>query len=141
MGACNHNSRMTLPAHSPAPGYLLDDRLRLGASALLIALIVLCVAWELFVAPQRPGGSWLVLKVLPLLAPLRGVLRGRVYTYQWAAMLALLYVMEGAVRVLSDTDATSVAMAWVELLLAGGFFVCAVAYVRPAKAAARRHGR
>ena len=79
---------MTLSAQSPVPGYLLDDRLRQGASVLLVALIALCVSWELFIAPQRPGGSWLVLKVLPLLAPMRGVLRGRVYTYQWAAMLA-----------------------------------------------------
>jgi len=78
------------------------------------------------------------LKVIPLLFPLRGVLKGRLYTYQWAAMLSLLYVGEGSVRVMSDVDSASVAMAWLELLLAGGFFVCAVAYVRPAKKAARQ---
>ena len=42
-----------------------------AAVAALLALIVLCVAWELFLAPLRPGGSWLVLKVLPLLAVIR----------------------------------------------------------------------
>ena len=36
----------------------------LAACALLIALIFLLVAWELFLAPVKPGGSWLVLKVL-----------------------------------------------------------------------------
>src|SRR4051794_1984022 len=30
----------------------------------LLALIVLGLAWELWLAPLRPGGSWLVLKVL-----------------------------------------------------------------------------
>lgn len=116
----------------------LSDNYRLGASAFLVALILACVAWETFVAPLRPGGSWLSLKVVPLLFPLLGILKGRLYTYQWAAMLSLLYVGEGAVRVMSDVDSTSVMMAWLELFLAGGFFVCAVAYVRPAKKAARQ---
>ena len=56
--------------------------LQLTASTSLIALIFLCVAWELWLAPLRPGGSWLVLKALPLLAPLMGILKGRRYTYQ-----------------------------------------------------------
>ncbi|GAA5234649.1 DUF2069 domain-containing protein [Verticiella sediminum] len=130
---------MSTPAPSPpAPCAGLDPRLRLAASGLLVALILLCLAWELVFAPLRPGGSWLVLKAIPLLAPLRGVLRGRVYTYQWAAMLALLYVMEGAVRAMSDASPVSASLAWGELLLAGGFFTCAVLYVRPAKQAARR---
>ena len=54
-----------------------------GASVSLIALIFLCLTWELWLAPLRPGGSWLVLKLLPLLAALMGVLRGRRYTLQW----------------------------------------------------------
>src|SRR3546814_17507346 len=73
----------------------LNPVLRHGASVSLIALIVLCLAWELTIAPLRPGGSLLVLKVLPLLLPLRGVLKGQLYTLQWAAMLLLLYFMEG----------------------------------------------
>ena len=40
----------------------------LAASASLVALIVLCVAWEAWLAPLRPGGSWMILKVVPLLA-------------------------------------------------------------------------
>ena len=57
----------------------------------LIALIALCLLWETILAPLRPGGSWLMLKVLPLLAPLFGVLRGKRYTYQWASMMILFY--------------------------------------------------
>jgi len=115
----------------------LNPRLRLLASASLLALIALCVAWETVVAPIRPGGSWLLLKALPLAFPLRGIVRGNLYTYQWAAMLSLLYLMEGAVRAMSDPAPLSAAMAWGEILLSGVFFLSAIFYVRPAKRAAR----
>jgi len=44
--------------------------LHYASIASLIALIILCLAWELWLAPLRPGGSSLVFKVLPLLLPL-----------------------------------------------------------------------
>lgn len=119
------------------PPTVLDDRLRWGAFISLVALIVLCVAWESVLSPLRPGGSWLVLKAVPLLLPLRGVWRGNLYTMQWASMLILLYVMEGIVRATSDTYGW-LALAWAEFALAAVFFCCAVLYVRPAKRAARR---
>ncbi|MNY27208.1 hypothetical protein D3C86_1611040 [compost metagenome] len=115
----------------------LNPRLRLLASVSLFALIVLCVAWETVVAPVRPGGSWMLLKALPLAFPLRGIVRGNVYTYQWAAMLSLLYLMEGVVRAMSDPAPLSVLMAWGEILLSATFFLSAIFYVRPAKRAAR----
>ena len=103
--------------------------LRLTASASLVALIALCLGWELWLAPLRPGGSMLVLKVLPLLAPLFGILRGRRYTYQWAAMLILLYVAEGVVRTGSDHGLMRAAAA-AETLLALTFFVATILYAR-----------
>ncbi|WP_447918939.1 DUF2069 domain-containing protein [Achromobacter aegrifaciens] len=115
----------------------LNPRLRLLASVSLFALIVLCVTWETVVAPVRPGGSWMLLKALPLAFPLRGILRGNLYTYQWASMLSLLYLMEGAVRAMSDPAPLSVLMAWGEILLSATFFLSAIFYVRPAKRAAR----
>ncbi|KRC82930.1 hypothetical protein D3C87_729740 [compost metagenome] len=115
----------------------LNPRLRLLASVSLFALIVLCVAWETVVAPLRPGGSWMLLKALPLAVPLRGIVRGNIYTYQWAAMLSLLYLMEGVVRAMSDPAPLSVLMAWGEILLSATFFLSAIFYVRPAKRAAR----
>lgn len=72
------------------------------ASAILLALIALCVAWEIWLAPLRPGGSWLVLKAVPLLLPLRGILHGRAYTYRWTSLLILAYFGEGLVRASSD---------------------------------------
>lgn len=101
----------------------------LGAVGTLTALIFLCVAWELFLAPLKPGGSWLVLKVLPLLAPLMGVLHGRRYTFQWSTLLIWLYVAEGATRAFSDRGASQ-ALAALELVLALAYFAFAVAWLR-----------
>lgn len=112
--------------------------LRYGASISLIALIILCLAWELKVAPLKPGGSLLVLKVLPLLLPLRGVLKGRLYTLQWAAMLILLYFMEGVVRAWSDPSPLSALMGGLEITFSLIFYLCAILYLRPAKLAAKQ---
>jgi uncharacterized membrane protein len=110
----------------------------LGAIASLIALIALCVAWELLLAPLRPGGSWLVLKVIPLLLPLRGVLKRDVYTMQWSSMLILVYFTEGIVRATSDRAPLSAALGWVETALACTFFLCVILYLRPYKQAAKK---
>jgi uncharacterized membrane protein len=115
----------------------LNPYLRYVASASLIGLIALGLAWELFLAPLRPGGSLLVLKVIPLLLPLRGVLKGSLYTMQWASMLILLYFMEGVVRAYSDPNATSAMLAGLEVFLSFVFYVCALMYLRPAKKAAQ----
>lgn len=95
----------------------------------LCLLILLTLAWELWWAPARTGGSWLVLKALPLLAPLRGVLHGRRYTYQWSSMLILAYMTEGIVRGWSETG-TSQILGWIECALAVGFFACALGAAR-----------
>ena len=107
----------------------LHKALYLGACLSLLALIFLCLAWELWFAPLRPRGSWLVLKALPLLAPLMGILQGRRYIYQWASMLILAYIAEGAVRAFGDGGRT-VALTLGEMLLALVFFVSAVFYAR-----------
>ena len=108
----------------------MTARVAHGAACVsLVALIILCLAWEMWLAPLRPGGSWLVLKSLPLLAPLAGVLRGRVYTCQWALLLVLAYVTEGIVRAWSDAGAAAL-LAGIEIALAVIFFTAAIVYVR-----------
>jgi uncharacterized membrane protein len=103
--------------------------LRLTASASLAALIVLCLAWELWLAPLRPGGSLMALKALPLTFPLRGILTGRRYTYQWSSMLILAYFAEGVTRAWSDTGLSQM-MAFLEVVLSLLFFAAAVTYAR-----------
>ncbi|MEO6354409.1 MAG: DUF2069 domain-containing protein [Burkholderiaceae bacterium] len=118
----------------------LNKNYHLGASISLIALIALCVAWELVLSPLRPGGSWLVLKVVPLLLPLRGVLKRDNYTLQWSSMLILLYFMEGLVRATSDKG-LSATLGWIEVALTVIFFFCTILYLRPLKQAAKKLAR
>ena len=99
------------------------------ASASLVGLLFLCLAWELWLAPLRAGGSMLALKALPLLLPLFGILRGKRYTHQWASMLALVYLTEGLVRAVSDQGAGR-ALALAETTLATLLFAGCIGHAR-----------
>jgi uncharacterized membrane protein len=107
--------------------------LRRIASASLVALIVLCLAWELWLAPLRPGGSTLALKALPLVLPLTGILRANRRTYQWSSMLILAYLAEGVTRAWSERG-TSQLLAGVEIVLSLAFFAAVVACARLTRA-------
>jgi uncharacterized membrane protein len=109
--------------------------LRLAAAGSLVALIALCLAWELWLAPLRPGGSLVALKALPLLLPFRGIAAGRRYTYQWSSMLILAYFAEGVTRAWSETG-LSQKLALAEIALSAVFFVAAVSYARLTRARA-----
>ncbi len=102
---------------------------RLAAAASLCALALLCLAWELWLAPLRPGGSWLALKALPLLWIAPGIVRGRIYTYRASTMLILAYFAEGIVRAWSE-QGLNAGLAGAEILLSGVFFGAAISHVR-----------
>ena len=106
--------------------------LRAVASIALVALIVLCLAWELWLAPLRPGGSFLALKAMPLFFPLKGIFQGKRYTYQWSSMFVLAYFAEGVMRTWAERG-TSQALAAAEVLLSLVFFAAAIAYARLAR--------
>jgi uncharacterized membrane protein len=110
----------------------------LGAIISLVLLIAWLVAWEMWVAPLRPGGSIVALKAVPLLLPLRGVLKRDIYTLQWSSMVILLYFTEGVVRAWSDTLPVSRIMAMGETALVCIYFICALLYLRPYKQAAKK---
>lgn len=103
--------------------------LRVVAGSSLIALIMVCLAWEGWLAPLRPNGSLLILKAVPLLLPLYGIIHGRRYTYQWASMFILLYFTEGAVRAWAD-GGVAAKLALVEVVLSLLFFTAAIFYAR-----------
>lgn len=100
-----------------------------GAIVSLIALIMLTLGWELWLAPLRPGGSLLALKAVVLLAPLMGVLKGRIYTYQWSSMFILAFFAEGVMRAWSDAG-LSQWLAGVEVMLTVLFFGFVIFFVR-----------
>ncbi|MBU3606709.1 DUF2069 domain-containing protein [Polynucleobacter sp. MWH-Creno-3A4] len=108
---------------------------QLLATAAFIDLFILCVCWEWFISPLRPGGSWLILKGIPLLFAIPGIWKGRVYTMQWASMLILLYITEGLVRILET--GLNFWMALLEIILASTAFVCLLIYLKPIKKEAK----
>jgi uncharacterized membrane protein len=85
--------------------------------------------WEMVLAPVRPGGSWLALKVLPLCLPLAGLLKNRMYTYRWVSLLVWLYFTEGAVRAYSDKVPGNY-LAMLEILLCLTLFTACALHVR-----------
>jgi len=109
-------------------------KLRLAATLALVALALLCLLWELWLAPLRPGGSFLALKALPLALPLGGILRGRRYTYQWSSMLILAYFAEGVMRAWGDAG-LSRQLAVGEIALSVAYFAAVVAYARVSRSA------
>ena len=100
--------------------------------ASFIAMVVLGLLWELWLAPLRPNGSFLALKVLPLALAIPSLIRGSRYSFQWWSMLVLIYLTEGLVRATSDKG-LSAQLAWVEVILASLAFTCILLYTRANK--------
>jgi len=97
------------------------------AVASVIGLIMLGLAWELWLAPT--GSGTLALKVLPLLIPLPGLLRNRMYTYRWLSLVVWLYFTEGVVRASSD-GGLSAWLAGIEIVLCLALFGACAWHVR-----------
>jgi uncharacterized membrane protein len=102
------------------------QRLAIGS---LIGLIILSLVWELWLAPLRPGGSWLALKALPLCIPLAGFLKHRMYTYRWVSLMVWLYFAEGVTRATSDRAPSSY-LAMIEVVLCLMLFAACAMHVR-----------
>ena len=105
------------------------DATRWLAVGSLGGLIILGLAWEMWLAPVRPGGSLLALKVLPLVLPLAGLLKNRMYTYRWLSLMVWLYFTEGAVRAWSDRPPGNY-LAMIEVLLCLVLFTACAMHVR-----------
>lgn len=104
-------------------------RVRALAVSCLLGLIVLGLAWELWLAPLRPGGSWWAIKVLPLCLALPGVLKLRMYTYRWLSLAVWLYFTEACVRGWSDRWPSN-ALAITQGVLCLALFVACGLHVR-----------
>lgn len=103
--------------------------LQLIAIISLLGLIILGLIWELWLAPLKPGGSLLAIKVLPLCLPLAGLLKNRMYTFRWVSLLVWLYFIEGTVRGYSDPFPSRY-FAWIETALCLILFTACAVYVR-----------
>jgi uncharacterized membrane protein len=105
----------------------------------LLGLILVGLAWELWLAPLRPGGSWWAIKVLPLCLPLAGLLKHRMYTYRWVSLLVWLYFTEGAVRAWGDKWPSN-GLALLQVILCTSLFVACALHVRIRIKAAKATG-
>ncbi len=101
-------------------------RIRALAIGCLLCLIVLSVFWELWLAPLRPNGSWLVLKALPLCFPLTGLLKNKMFTYRWVSLMVWIYFAEGIVRAYGDPMPSQMYASIEIILCLLLFFACAV---------------
>ncbi len=102
-------------------------RARAWALAGLVALVALGLAWELWLAPTGRG-TWAI-KVLPLVPCIAGLLRHRMATFRWLALLLWLYVLEGLVRATSERGPGSL-LAILQVALALFVFGVATYYIR-----------
>lgn len=98
-------------------------RIRALAVASLLGLILLGLAWELWLAPT--GQRTLALKVLPL----AGLLKQRMYTYRWVSLLVWVYAAEGAVRATSERG-LGARLAVIEIVLCLALFSACALHVR-----------
>ncbi len=124
------------PANRPSAAVAASRALAVTS---LLGLIALGLLWELWLAPLRPGGSWLALKVLPLCVPLAGLLKNRMYTYRWVSLLVWLYFAEGVVRATSD-PAPGNALAAAQIVFCLLLFSACALHVRLRLRAARAAG-
>ena len=124
--------RLDTPTLADAAPHAFVRATRAIAVGALLGLIALGLAWELWLAPT--GSRWLAFKVLPLLWPLAGLLKHRLYTYRWVSLLVWLYFTEGIVRatgVPAGADAgLDVWLAWIEVALCLVLFTACAAHVR-----------
>jgi len=114
------------PSHATLPSTSVAWT-RTVALGSVLALIVLGLAWELWLAPT--GDRTLALKVVPLFVPLVGLWRNRMYTYRWVSLMVWLYFTEGVVRATSDRG-VGVPLAIAEVLLCLLLFAACAAHVR-----------
>lgn len=120
-----------LERNLPTAAERLSRNLAFAATA---ALCALCLAWELWLAPT--GRGTLAIKALPLLLPLAGLWRYRLYTYRALALFIWLYVLEGLVRGTSEGGAGQW-LALGEVALGAVIFTACTAQIRQRLAAAK----
>ena len=113
------------PAPAALPARVIHTRTL--ALACLLALIALCLAWELWLAPT--GRGTLALKALPLALAVPGLLNWRMYTFRWLSLVLWLYVAEGAVRATSDRG-LGAPLALLEVVLSLVLFAACAAHIR-----------
>jgi uncharacterized membrane protein len=95
---------------------------------LWVAVAASLLAWILV------GYPWpiCIIAILPLLAPLNGLVRGRRYTYAWATLFAIPYLAFALTELLANPQARWVAS--LSLLLVFAWFCTMILFLRASRA-------
>jgi uncharacterized membrane protein len=112
---------------APAAADAVTTRLRTATLATTAAMVLLGLAWELWLAPTGRG-TWAV-KVVPLALCFLGLMRHRMVTYRWLSLLVWLYFTEGLTRAITESG-VSMALAWGQTVLSVALFALAATYIR-----------
>ncbi|ABI39420.1 conserved hypothetical protein [Shewanella sp. MR-4] len=94
-----------------------------------LALVLLLGGW--FIGQGLNGEYTLLFSLLwlvPLLLPLRGILKGNPYTYAWASFILCLYMLHALTLLYVTTDALTFAI--IEVLLIGTLLIAFPFYAR-----------
>ena len=95
-----------------------------------IGLLILMPLWMYFVPPQEGplDVMSLFVPIIPLLLPLRGIIKDNTYTYAWANFVVMLYFIHGLTMLWVAPDE----LIWVllELLFASFMFIGCTYYAR-----------
>lgn len=95
---------------------------------LLFCFIFFLMLWESVLAPIRPGGSWLILKSLPLCFAFWGILKGEKRSFQKLALILQFYFLESLVRVFDPFPVNL--MAALEFLFSILLFILLVLFLK-----------
>jgi uncharacterized membrane protein len=101
---------------------------RLLTLVLWLAVALSLLAWS------SAGYAWplCIAAVLPLLAPLHGLMRGRRHTYAWATLFTIPYLTFAITELLVNPAARWVAS--ISLLLVFGWFCTMILFLRASPA-------
>ena len=92
--------------------------------------LIVLTAWYSWLAPAKhlPIAMVLLILIVPLLFPLRGLLHGRKYTFAWSCFLALLYFTHGVMEAYSDSVVRPLGL--LEITFSTLWFISAMAYIK-----------
>lgn len=108
----------------------LARQLRIISLISFFGLLLSLLAWIIVAehSDNFPTAAWLIIGVMPLLFPLRGILYGKSYTHAWASFLMLFYLAHGIGELYSGD-----AIFWyplLEVIFSSSFFISANLYIR-----------
>lgn len=98
--------------------------LRIISLLSFFGLMINLLLWILIAehSANFPVAAWLIIGVMPLLFPMRGILYGKTYTHAWASFLMLFYIAHGIGEIYSRD-----AVIWYplfEVVFSSSFFYC-----------------